>query len=95
MSETFDLFGEDAAPVPPQPQQAAQPAQTADSFMMQPCGVNLWTYRGVKIRCDMKLQRLIGHWSTVEPLGAKIAQSDLRVALCRAIDEHLGPREAA
>lgn len=87
---TFDLFGEDLAPVPPRPQPVAQPAQKAESFMMQPCGLNLWTYRGVKIRCDMKQRGLIDHWSTVEPLAGAILKSDLRVALCKQIDAKLG-----
>lgn len=79
---TFDLFAE-ATPAPP----------TAESFMMQPTGEpNRWHYRGVLVACDMKHKGLIGHWSTVEPLGDQVAKSDLRVALCKAIDAHLARR---
>lgn len=80
---TFDLFGDE----PP----AAPPAPAIASYMMQPTGEpNRWRYRGVELACDMKLQGLLGHWHTVEPLGQAIAQSDRRVLLCKAIDAYLG-----
>ena len=76
---TFDLFAEEAPSAP-----------AVESFMMEPTGEpNRWHYRSVLVACDMRLKGFIGHWSTVEPLGDQVAKSDLRVALCKAIDAHL------
>lgn len=85
---TFDLFGD---PTPA----AAAPEPIVESFMMQPTGKpNEWAYRGVLLTCNMKLKGFIGHWQTLRPLGADIVKSDLRVALCKAIDAFVAAREA-
>lgn len=83
---TLDLFSDEPVPAP-----AAAPAPSRESFMMQPTGEpNRWRYRGVLVACDMKLKGLVGHWSTLEPIGGQaIATSDLRVELCREIDKQL------
>ena len=85
---TLDLFADDPAGAP-RPAPAPAPPVLATPFMMQPCGLNLWTYRGVQVRCDMKRKGLVDHWSTVEPLGGEVLKSDLRVALCKAINARL------
>lgn len=82
---TFDLFGEDLAPVP-----APAPRARA-AYVMTPAGVNRWEYKGEIVMYDSHKLAVPGRgrWSSLEGIGKPVIRGESHVDVCRGIDARL------
>ena len=87
---TFDLFTEEPAVAPPPPPREPDTARLA--YVLEPAGLNRWTYKGELVMYDMAKYVVPGRgrWSTVESIGKPEIRGHSHVDVCRAIDARQG-----
>jgi len=87
---TFDLFGEDLAPVPTPTQRTPDTERAA--YVLTPDGVNRWTYKGEIVMYDSHKLAVPGRgrWSTIEGIGKPVIRGESHVDVCRGIDARQG-----
>jgi hypothetical protein len=92
MVVTFDLFAEEPVCEISQPVPAGSPDPGRLLYVLEPAGLNRWTYKGELLRYDTAKHTVPGRgrWSTIESVGKPEIRGHSHVEICMAIDARQG-----
>jgi hypothetical protein len=83
---------EPSKPAPARKPKAKAPDPERIAYMLEPAGLNRWTYRGELVTYDDRKHTVAGRgrWCSVEGIGKAEIRGDTHVEVCKVIDARLG-----